>query len=89
MHFAKTIFVAILGLNSFVFAAPVESAVAADASNAAPADLCDQIYERERRDRCERDRRDRKEDEERQCRQFRGNEIRPRFCDGLGKADST
>ncbi|TID21670.1 hypothetical protein E6O75_ATG05065 [Venturia nashicola] len=42
MHFAKTIFVAILGLNSFVLAAPVEGANAADASvavNAAPADL--------------------------------------------------
>ncbi|TLD34772.1 hypothetical protein E2P81_ATG04937 [Venturia nashicola] len=85
MHFAKTIFVAILGLNSFVLAAPVEGANAADASvavNAAPADLCDQIYDRDRRDRCERDRRERKEDEDRQCRQFRGNEVRPRFCDG-------
>lgn len=42
MHFAKTIFVAMLGLNSFAFAAPVEGATAVNASvtvNAAPADL--------------------------------------------------
>lgn len=42
MHFTKTVFAAILGLNSIAFAAPVEATTAVDASvavNAAGADL--------------------------------------------------
>lgn len=42
MHFAKTIFFAVIGMGYFAFAAPIESVSAADASVAvstAPADL--------------------------------------------------
>jgi hypothetical protein len=41
MHFGKTLFVALLRLSSYAFAAPVEATSAVDATaavNAAPAD---------------------------------------------------